>query len=346
MTFGRIISVAIVVWLFGSGPVRAQDAADTVGSLPGIVIETSVDRAESYIGDLITYTLTITYDSSYRLTPPPLGANLGAFDVKNYQPDIETELPDGRLQSQTVFILSTYTTGDYVIPPLPVMFFLPDGSHKVMLAEPVPMKILSLLEMAGGDSLDIRPLKAQYDFPPDYSKIYLWGGIGLSVLLLAAAAVGYWLRRRRRAQAAEDLRPPWEIAFERLAFLKVEYLDNGLGEQSRAKMYYVELTETARTYLGRIYKTDVLEMTTEEFLEAFHEIALPAGCYELLATYFRHADQVKFARYQPETARVEEDFLFTHDLVEKIRVDYEKRLDAEINTPDKSHTDVFEEAQV
>ena len=53
-----------------------------------IEIKTSVDLAEAYIGDLITYTMTITYDSTIELVPPPLGANLGAFDVKDYQADV------------------------------------------------------------------------------------------------------------------------------------------------------------------------------------------------------------------------------------------------------------------
>ena len=51
-----------------AGAVAAQEEVDTVGSLPGIEVETSVDKAEIYIGDLITYTVAITYDSTSRIT--------------------------------------------------------------------------------------------------------------------------------------------------------------------------------------------------------------------------------------------------------------------------------------
>lgn len=326
-------SIMIVV---GACAVLAQEPADTVGSLPGIEIETAVDRAESYIGDRITYTLTITYDSTYDLTPPPLGANLGAFDVKDYQPDIESRLPDGRLQSKTIFKLSTYTTGDYIIPPLPVVFRLPDGSRKLMLAEPVPIKILSLLDMVEGDTVDIKPLKPQLAaeevFPPDYTAYYWWGGGGLLVILLIVAGIWYWLWRKRRQLSAEDLRDPWEVAFERLAFVKVEYLDRPLGDQERAGAYYVELTELVRAYLGRIYNVDVLEMTTEQFMTAFSDIDLPSDQFELLGGFFKHADMVKFAQFIPERKRCEDDFLMAHDLVERVRADFQQQQDMQSNT--------------
>ena len=343
-----LIFVLFLLLLACGVSVSGQDAADTVGSLPGIEIKTAVDRAESYIGDLITYTLTITYDSTYELIPPPLGANLGAFDVKDYQPDIETELDDGRLKSQTIFMLSTYTTGDYVIPPLPVVFTLPDGTRKVMLAEPVPIKILSLLDMAGSDSVDIRPLKAQYEFPPDYTQYYLWGGGGLVLLALAAVVFGWWLWRRGRAQAAIDLRSAWEIAFEKLAFLKVEYLTGPISEQVRAKAYYVELTETTRAFLGRIYHTDMLEMTTQQFLDAFRETELPESLFDQLADFFSHADRVKFAKLMPESTRPEDDFLFAHGMVDSIRADYERRQEVEVRTlgQETDQPKVVEEQQV
>ena len=167
--------------------------ADTVGSLPGIEIETSVDHAEAYIGDLITYQVAIRYDSSaYSLIPPPLGANLGAFDVKDYEPDVVKRLDGDRVESRTIFVLSTFTTGEYTIPPLPVIFELPDSTRKVLLAEPVPITIKSLLADAG-DSVDIKPLKEQYAFRAGLLIIlplgwYRAGGnrSGVGALLLAA----------------------------------------------------------------------------------------------------------------------------------------------------------------
>jgi len=310
------IALAMIIALL-TGRAMAQQPVDTVGSLTGIEIKTSVDRAEIYIGDLITYTVTITYDSTYELVPPPLGANLGAFDVKDYQTDVITRLPDGRVQSENIFKLSTFTTGDYVIPPLPALFNLPDSSRKVVLSEAVPIKVLSMLENAG-DSLDIKPPKAQYEFERDLTPYYLWGGLGL--LLLIAVVTLIWVKLRRKETKAEpvDLRPPWEIAFEKLAMLK----QKDLLDQAQYKLYYIELTEIVRTFHERMYNINVLDMTTEEFLEAFKEQYLPEGFYERTDRFLKRADLVKFAKFVPEKDAAEADFDEAHDMIEIVRADF------------------------
>jgi hypothetical protein len=314
----RLLITALV--LFTAGGALAQGNVDTVESLAGIEIQTSVDRAEVYIGDLITYQLTITHDSTIEPVPPPLGANLGAFDVKDYETDIRSRLPDGRLQSTNKFVLSTFTTGDYIIPPIPVMFTMPDSSKKVVLSESVPIKVKSLLAQ-GADTADIRPLKAQYEFKRNLTPYYVWGGVILFVLALAATLIWLRIRRKKGLAMPVDLRPAWEIAFERLALLKQkDYLADGEGKE-----YYVELTEIARDYLGQMYRINVLDMTTEEFLLHFKEQQLPNDLYENMGRFLQHADLVKFAKLMPDRERAETDFDFVHKVIEQVRIDYLRR---------------------
>ena len=307
----------------------AQNEADTVESLKGIEIETSVDRAEVYIGDLIIYQLTIIHDSTIELIPPPLGANLGAFDVKDYESDIRSDLADGRIKSTSMFVLSTFTTGDYVIPPIPVMFNMPDSSRKVILSQAVPIKVNSLLA-AGADSADIRPLKAPYEFQRGLRPYYFWGGLVALVLIVGGILLWLKFRKRKRAAAPLDLRPAWEIEFERLALLKQQRL----VAEGKYKQYYIELTEIARGYLGRMYDINVLDMTTEEFLLLFKERQSSPGLHEDIGRFLRHADLVKFAKFIPERERTESDFDYVHTMVEQVRVDFERRQMIAANVPE------------
>ena len=303
----------------------AQEAADTVRAIPGIEIKSSVNIAEAYIGDLITYQITIVRDSAIDLVPPPIGANLGAFDVKDYEADVETKLADGRIQSQTTFILSTFTTGDYVIPPLPILFNMPDTTRKVMLADGIPITIKSLLANAG-DSVDIKPLKGPYEFKRNYLPYYLWGG---AALLLLAVIAFFWYRwRRRKVESAPlDLRPAWEIAFEKLAILR----EKRLVEDAKHKQFYLELTEIVREYLGRIYGLTALDMTTTEFLELLGEEALPDGLIEQVGSFLHHADLVKFAKYVPDAVRSVQEYEKAHNMIELVRVDFEQRQQAQLH---------------
>lgn len=323
-----LIAVAAILPLLCTTPVMAQSAgtADTVLSLPGIEIKTSVDKAEIYIGDLINYTISITYDSTYELIPPPLGANLGAFDVKDYKSDVITHLKDGRLRSDNTFVLSTFTTGDYLIPPIPVIFKLPGGSRKALLSESVPIKVQSLL-LNTDDSADIKPLKAQFEFKRNLTPYYIWGGSILFVLLI----FGIWLYRRmtRKRETIEpiDLRPAWEIAFERLAFLN----QKNLLAESQFKAFYFELTDILRFYHGKMYSFNAMDMTTEEFLLAFDQRELPEGLFERTSSLLKHADLVKFAKYVPDRQRAESDFEEVHRMVDEVRAEYERKLQPEVH---------------
>lgn len=311
-----ILTLALPLLVAG----QTERAADTVGALPGIEIQTAVDRAECLIGDRIEYALTITYDSAYELVPPPLGANLGGFDVKDYQTDQITTLEDGRRQSVSRFTLSTFTTGDYVIPPIPVAFELPDDTRKVLLSEGVPIKVKSLLA-EGTDSLDIRPQKPVYEFERDLTVWYVGGGALLLLLLIGAWLLWRRLRRKEAEHKPVDTRPPWEKAFERLAVLK----EQNLPSDGHFREYYFELTETIRQYLGRMYDIHVLEMTTEEFIESFREVELPGSLYERCRDFLKHADMAKFARYQPTVERCDEDLEAAHNMIELVRSDYVRR---------------------
>ena len=289
-------------------------------TIPGVEIETSISKAEIYIGDLVEYDLTIIYDSTIELTPPPLGGNLGAFDVKDYQPDIETKLPDGRIKSENKFTVSTFTTGDYVIPPIPIQFTMPDGSVKTMFSEAVPIKVLSLL-LNVDDSTEIKPLKPQFEFERDYTTYYIIGAILLLLLLIAGIIIRQRMRRGQMDGEPVDNRPAWEIAFEKMAFLK----QNDYVTKSEFKSYYIELTEILRHYYERVYKQNFTDMTTEELLNCFKNIELPESLYDETKMFFKHADLVKFAKYIPEVARSESDYELVHQMIEKVRIDTLKK---------------------
>ena len=326
LLFRHKTKVFTLLLMFGAPvfiSVQAQEQPDTVVNIPGIEIQTSVDKAEVYIGDLVNYTITVTYDSTIELLPPPLGANLGAFDVKDYQTDISTKLPDGRIKSESRFVLSTFTTGDYVVPPVPMAFEFPDGSRKIVLSETVPIKVQSLL-LNTDDSVDIRALKPQYEFQRDWTKYYIWG----SIFFIILAVLGYfiWRKMRRRKDLGQiDLRPGWEIAFEKLAKLE----QKGLLAEGRFKEYYIELTEILRNYLGRMFAANIPDMTTDEFFSNFETIGLPPDLKEDLKKFFNHADLVKFAKFIPAAERCKFDFVYIHDVVERVRKDFQAKAEME-----------------
>jgi hypothetical protein len=307
-----ILMVVLILAVFSTA--YGQETIDTVQSAPGIKIECAVDRAEIYIGDLITYRLTIVFDSGITLTPPPIGANLGAFDVKDYQTDDEVKLKDGRIKLESRFLLTTFTTGDYVIPPIPIEYMTIDSVRKILISEPMPIKVKSLLAEAA-DTADIRDLKALMEFK---KEIPLWYYLAGAVLLLMLIALFVWWRlRKRKPEDAEpvDRRPAWEIASEKLAMLK----EKNYPAAGEIKQYYVELSEIIREFLQRIYEIPVLDMTTYEFLTEIVQREIDVELYERLKKYLQFADLVKFAKFIPQPERFDTDFDEAVSLVDYVR---------------------------
>jgi len=298
-----------------SAKAQNMNIPDTVQSAEGIRVETAIDRAEIYIGDLINYRLTIYHDSDIVLTPPPIGANLGAFDVKDYQADDTRRTNDGKYKIESRFALTTFTTGDYIIPPIPVEYMTPDSVRHIIVSEAIAIKVKSLLGEEAGDSLDIRDLKPQYVFASSNRWLYYT----IAGILLAALVVGYliWRRKRRMMETGEpvDLRDPWEIAFEKLAYLKeTDYL-----EKKKYKQYYVDLSDIFREYIGRMYHFPALDMTTFELLSKLEEMELEPSLYGRIGKLLNFSDLVKFAKFEPDASRPMFDFDEVHEIVEYVR---------------------------
>lgn len=315
MRFLLYIFGVFAIFSFSVESVSGQDSnsIDTVKSAPGITIETEIDKAEIFIGDLINYRLTVFFDSSIILTPPPIGANLGSFDVKDYQADDETDLDDGRKKIESRFLLTTFTTGDYIIPPIPIEYMMPDSTRKILISEPIAIRVSSLLA-EDSDTLDIRDLKPPFDFKA--SKAWLYYLIGSVLIIGALIFFLIWRHRRKKQLKSEwvDPRKPWEIAFEDLAVLR----EKNYPTENQFKLYYIELSEIVRAFLGRIYNIPVLDMTTDEFCSILAELEVTEDLYKWIKSFLGYADLVKFAKQIPKIERTESDFTDSHQLVDQI----------------------------
>jgi len=293
-----------------------------VWSMPALTLAgpvdviSSVDYQTVYIGDLIAYTVNITYDSAVRLTPPPVGANLGGFDVKEYHVGEEEKLKDGRRRQVISFKICTFTTGDYIIPGMPIQYIVPpDSTFELISVDPLKITVKSLLaDTTAVDTVKPRPLKAQVTLARSHTTLYIF----ILALVVLAGTAAYVIVRRRRAKAEEafvDLRPAWEIAYADLALLK----DQDLPEKGELKLFYFQLTEIMRKYLGKKFEFNAVDLTTSEIEEAVLQMPVTDDIRRELAVFMENADLVKFAKYIPSTDQPENDWSTAYGLVDKTK---------------------------
>ena len=131
------------------------------------------------------------------------------------------------------------------------------------------------------------------------SLTWVLGG-GALVVALAAAVI---LLRRRKVFVPPPT-PPHEIAYEALRRLVALQLI----EKEEIELFFVHLSKILRDYVENRFEVMAPERTTEEFLvEAASHPAL-GGHQARLGRFLTLCDQVKFARFQPDDATIQEAF--------------------------------------
>lgn len=135
---------------------------------------------------------------------------------------------------------------------------------------------------------DIRDIRGPVEIP-DPTPWLLYGAAAFAVLAVGAM-VFLFLNRRR----ATPLRPPWEIALERLENVRQ------LMAPGRARDFAYALSEVLRAYIEDRYGLPTSPVTTEEFLQGLESsrVGPVAANREPLGRFLAQCDLGKFARWQ------------------------------------------------
>lgn len=270
---------------------------ESTGFAQGTVsLETEVDKSTITIGDIIRYTLAVTYSPDVRVNMPSPGSNLGQFEIQDYDVQEPQEIDD-MLRQASVFQISIYDTGSYTIPPIEIGYQIEgDSTRYTLQSEAVAIRVNSVKP---SEAEDIKDIKAPLTVPPDYSFYYYLAGLAL-LLAIIIVAIFIYMKKFRRVETPffkpPPPRPEHEIAYEALDRLeKSDLLPNG-----EIKAYYVEISEIIRAYLARRYEIHVLEMTTTEVMWQLEESQhLKQQHLEMIKDFLDRCDMVKFAKHKP-----------------------------------------------
>jgi len=304
---GRL-GIAILFFLFFKPSSGAESKPDE-GAL--ISVESYVDRATITIGDRILYTLKIITDPRVKLKPLALGSNLGAFEVKDYKIYDPEKTKDGRMVNKSEYVITTFTTGEYVIPPITINYTDPQGEEKQIKSEPLFIRVKSV-GATESDREDIRGLKPPIEIGRGY-----WAYL-IILPILALLGAGGFLYYRHRAKclalpqiSEESQKPPWEVALSQLDSLR----NSPLLETKQFKKYCTLLSDILRKYLERRYKISALDRTTEEIRGEIKRLKLEQGITESISGLLFFCDLVKFAKYVPSTEEIEKSLNDAYDIV-------------------------------
>jgi hypothetical protein len=302
----RKLNIILILLVLTSFALISQAAEESL-----ISVESHVDRATITIGDRILYTLKVTTDPKVKLEPLALGSNLGAFEVKDYKIYDPEKTKEGKIVNKSEYVITTFTTGEYVIPSVTINYTDPKGEKKQIKSEPLFILVKSV-GASESDKEDIRGLKPPIDVSGG------WWGYLLILPLIALLSAGGFLYYRQRAKGLalpkipdELQKPAWEVALFELESLR----NSDLLEKKQIKKYFIILSEIARKYLERRYEFPALDRTTEEIKGEIKKIKLDQKTTELTYNLLNFCDLVKFAKYVPSTDKIEESLNDAYSIV-------------------------------
>ncbi len=193
--------------------------------------------------------------------------------------------------------VTTFAIDSAFVPQIAVTVSA-DGQQRRYASDPFFFPVTSLVPAEATAMRDITPIA------PFQRSL-----LPFLLLLVAAAVVGYlirlWMRRPPKPieiepepVVVEPRESPIEEARRRLAALE----EHSLSDSVATKLYYVELSDTLRTYLERKLEVPALESTTAELYRELTSEGmtrvLPSEIAEDVRTVLLQADLVKFAKYR------------------------------------------------
>ena len=280
-----------------------------------ISVESKVDRATITIGDRIIYTLIIKSDPEIKLDPIPLGSNLGAFEVKDYKSYPEVKGKDGKIINISEYNITTFTTGEYVIPPIEITYSDAKKEKKKISSERIFITVKSV-GATQAEMEDIKGLKPPIDIKGVNKVFYL------IVLLLIGVGLVAWFYLKSKARALkipeipEELKKPaWEVALSELEQLK----ESDLLEKKLIKKFYIILSEIIRKYIQRRFQIVALDRTTPEIKQELKGVKIDRKIIDLINSFLQDCDLVKFAKFIPKAERIDDNLKQAIEIVESAK---------------------------
>jgi hypothetical protein len=300
-------TILLILLLFGTFSLTIAEEEKSL-----ISVESKVDQATITIGDRIIYTLIIKSDPEIKLDPIPLGSNLGAFEVKDYKSYPEKKDKDGKIINRSEYNITTFTTGEYVIPPIEITYTDAKKEKKKISSERIFITIKSV-GATQAEMEDIKGLKPPIDIKGVKKVFYL------IVLLLIAAGIVAWFYLRSKARALkipeipEELKKPaWEVALSELEQLK----ESDLLEKKLIKQFYIILSEIIRKYIQRRFQIVALDRTTTEIKQELKGVKIDSKIIEQINSFLQDCDLAKFAKFIPKEERIDDNLKQAIEIVE------------------------------
>jgi hypothetical protein len=258
--------------------------------------QVTVDRDSITVGDPFVLTLLLEHPATTGLSVDPDVRLPETFRVQEMMDAVREEAGDGRARWTRSVRLTSYRPGEAEIPVIRVKVSSAPGDTTELSDDPIPILVQSVKPEGLTDIRDVKqPVSIESVLP-----FWVWA----SILLLTAALAAYFLWWRRRSSGADQTHVIVIVDW----FAEVRKLrGSGLIASGDFDTYYTRLSEALRRFIEQRTKVEAMERTTHEIRGDLIDTGMAERGLLDVEHFLNHADLVKFAKFEPDAARAEED---------------------------------------
>lgn len=274
----------------------ALATSNTSWSNEPLSIDAQVDFTQPTLGDVLTYTITVTHDPDIVLHMPEYVIPEGLENVAHGK--AKPKRINGQTTQAFWLKLRVDQTGPLTLPAIPVWFDAPDANQKIVqgkiMTPAVSIAVQSLLQLKG-DASDIKDIKPIADIEAPWTH-YIWEALAVLCLLTLA----YMLWKKWRDKSTLKTEPDFALTAEEKAMQELDELKKrDWMKRGRIRDHFFELSEIFRRYLENRYGFPAQEWTTEEIATHFKSFTGLNESQKLQTkTLLTEIDKVKFAKAQ------------------------------------------------
>ncbi len=297
-------------------------------SIAQVKATATLDSNEIQIGQQVNLLLSIQYrvDGGKRIQVlwPEISDTIRKEVEVVCQGKIDTIIDknDPYLFTQTKSIsITSFDSGYWAIPP----FKFIAGDTNGVFTDPL---LLQVKTIAVDTTIAIRDIKAPYEESYSWldwlkdNMIFVWVLLGALIALLVLFFIIRYTRKVKPPMVIVEIPkiPAHIIAFEKLEKLKTEKL----WQEGKLKLYHSQLTDIIREYIENRFKIQAQELTTDEILFGFRNVAIDEESKFKLNQVLRIADLVKFAKEEPLPSENEMSMTNSYDFINGTKRDEEE----------------------
>lgn len=241
-----------------------------------------------------------------------LGGQAETFVVRENQ-DLPPQPEGDAFLSERQYVLEPLQAGRIAIGPVEVTLTrsVPGGpAQTVIHTEPLSVELQTVVALPPRlEALRPPAVPPAAVAPQAWRLPWPWAGAVGAALLVLAGLVWRWAGKHAAGRMPSS---PQAEARRRLA----ELVADGRTRKD-VKAFYVALADIVRQYLAQAARVPAMEQTSEECLATVAQRAVfSPEAAETLARFFNVADRVKFARWEPQPAQIDESFRQVQSLIE------------------------------